>query len=56
MVRILQIFLVLVCMLDVCVGQQWSPAGATWYGPPNGAGTDGNIFIYIYTQPHAHMS
>lgn len=19
----------------------WSPAGATWYGPPHGAGTDG---------------
>lgn len=24
----------------------WSPAGATWYGPADGAGTDGKEFIY----------
>lgn len=32
----------------------WSPAGATWYGSANGAGSDGNedAYMLIYTLFH----
>ncbi|KAL6911934.1 hypothetical protein ACP4OV_000739 [Aristida adscensionis] len=36
----------LACLLRPCVSDDWSPGGATWYGPAKGAGSDGGACGY----------